>query len=149
MQSRGVRIEAIRFGLLIVLTIALASVAFRIDSHSSSQSSKPHSPVTATPTPSTSSSPQVLPTTSTRPPATAKPRATRTAGGAGGSGGAGGAGGGGGGTAQVLPVTGWDATVKLGALALILIGGGTLTVRLAGPSPSARSRQRFADTVQD
>ena len=45
---------------------------------------------------------------------------------------------------QQLPVTGWDSTMKLGALAFVLIGGGMFSIRSAGPS---RRRQRAS--VQD
>jgi hypothetical protein len=140
-QSAGPRIEAIRFSLLIVLTVALASVAFRIHSHSSPSAAHPHgrasSPI---PSPSATVPVHVLPSAATRAPVT--PQHPRASGGPG-------AGGGTapstavGGTQQILPVTGWPATVKLGALAFVLIGGGTLTVRAAGP------RRQRPETVQD
>jgi hypothetical protein len=43
---------------------------------------------------------------------------------------------------QILPVTGWDSTVKLGALAFLLIGGGALAMRVG-------VARRQPDTVQD
>jgi len=138
-QSAGPRIELIRFSLLIVLTVALLSVAFRIHSHPSSSA---HG---RTPAPQASPSvpTQVLPSSATRTPAP-HPHAT---GGAGNPVGAGSHGGSstpsGGGTPAVLPVTGWGDAVKLGAFAFVLIGGGTLSVRAAGP------RRQRPETVQD
>jgi hypothetical protein len=137
-QSAGPRIEVLRFGLLLVLTVALASVAVRIHSHpSSSASHRPGQPITRpSPVPSaTHPVPvQVLPTASTRPPRSGShphvvaPPASNGAGGS---------------SPQTLPVTGWDATVKLGALAFALIAGGSVTVRVAGP------RRQRVETVQD
>ena len=132
MQVGSARIEVIRFSLLVVLTIGLLSVAFRIDSHSSSHSgAAPHS--------SPSSPSQVLPTASTRAPSpTHSPTATPSTHGTGGAGtgggnsGNGGAAGGAGGTAQ-LPATGWQGAVRLSALSLVLIGGGVMAMRVAGP----------------
>lgn len=135
-----------RFALLIVLTVALASVAVRINSHSSSTASKhpraaPSSEFGSSPSaPSQSSpppSPSVQPTHATRAPRTAGHGGTGSGHGGTGSGQAGGA-------PQELPVTGWDPALKLGALAFVLIGGGLLTMRAAGPG---RPRQRL--TVQD
>jgi hypothetical protein len=127
-QSAGPRIEVLRFGLLLVLTVALLSVAVRIHSHSSSSASgqpnvghptaQPSARATPAPTPTHSSPVQVLPTASTRP-----PRA--------------------GGHPQTLPVTGGDATVKLAALAFVLIGAGAVTMRAAGP------RRQRPETVHD
>jgi hypothetical protein len=136
-QSAGLRIEVMRFGLLLVLTVALLSVAFRIHSHSSSSSARPSTRPTPVVSPTQTAPANVLPTASTRPPASPRhPRVARTPGTAGAGTGAGGS------TQQILPVTGWGATVKLGGIAFILIGGGAVTVCLAGP------RQR-PDTVQD
>jgi hypothetical protein len=140
-QGADIRVQAMRFALLIVLTIALASVAVRINSHSSSSASKHHgaspvqSPALSSPSParpqsSPPQSPSVQPTHATRPPRTA------------GHGGAA-SGPAGGGVPAELPVSGWDPALKLGALAFVLIGSGLLTIRAAGPRP----RQRL--TVQD
>jgi hypothetical protein len=148
-QGAGIRIQAMRFALLIVLTVALASVAVRINSHSSSTSSKPPA---AAPSSGSSSSPPTHPQSS--PPQSSPPqspsvqpthatRAPRTAG-HGGTGHGGASSGQAGGPPQQLPVTGWDPAMKLGALAFVLIGGGMLTIRAAGPR---RPRQRL--TVQD
>jgi hypothetical protein len=145
-QGAGIRIQAMRFALLIVLTVALASVAVRINSHPSSTASK-HPGAAPVPSPSpgspSSGSPPSQPTQSpTRRAPSVQPthvtRAPRAAGHGGtGSGQAGGA-------PQELPVTGWDPALKLGALAFVLIGGGLVTMRAAGPG---RPRQRL--TVQD
>jgi hypothetical protein len=133
-QSAGPRIESIRFSLLLVLTVALLSVAFRINSHPSSSARHAQGHPTPVPSPTASAPVHVLPSSATRAPsAHPHPRAT------GGSAPATSVGG----TGQILPVTGWDATLKLGALAFVLIGGGTLTVRAAGP------RRQRAETVQD
>ena len=52
-RGNGIRIETIRFGLLIVLTVALASVALRIGSHSHPTSSgRPAHNLTPIPSPS-------------------------------------------------------------------------------------------------
>jgi len=139
-QSAGPRIELMRFSLLIVLTVALLSVAFRIHSHPSSSAHGHTPPPHASPSVPT----QVLPSSATRTPAR-HPHAT----GGGGSPAAAGNHGGsastpnGGGSPPVLPVTGWGDAVKLGALALVLIGGGTLSLRAAGP------RRQRPETVQD
>jgi len=127
-----------RFSLLIVITVALLSVAFRIDGHPSSsahgRTPLPH----ASPSVPTS----VLPSSSTGPPRTAP--ATSGSGQSGGSGhpGAGASATGAAGQ-PTLPVTGWDDAVKLGALALLLIGGGSLAMRAGAP------RRQPGSTVQD
>ena len=116
-----------RFSLLIVLTVALLSVAFRINSHPSStargRTPLPH----ASPSVPTS----VLPSSRTRPPRTQP----STSGGQGQPTGAGASAGPGASAAgqPTLPVTGWDPTVKLAAFAFVLIGGGTLAMRMAAP----------------
>ena len=135
----------IRFSLLVVLTIALLSVAFRINTDSKSSSLRP--PGSAGPgatrsVPSPSSGPGAFgpatsgPATSgpgtSQPTATPSPQSTSPIG----------AGSGSGATGQ-LPVTGWDNAIRLAAVACLLIGGGALTVL------AARPRQRAADTVQD
>lgn len=124
-QSAGPRIEVMRFSLLVVLTVALLSVAFRIHSHPSSSA---HG---RTPAPHASPSvpTQVLPSSATRPPVTHPGTAGTGAGST---------------PTPTLPVTGWGDAVKLGALAFVLIGGGTLSLRAAGPR-----RQRPERTVQD
>jgi hypothetical protein len=138
-QSAGPRIEVIRFSLLIVLTVALLSVAFRIHSHpsSSAHGNAAHPRASASPGVPT----RVLPSESTRPAA----RHPRTVGGSGSTGGSPGTtpAGSDGGSGAILPVTGWDATLKLGALAFVFIGGGTLCVRAGGP------RRQRPDTVHD
>lgn len=125
-QSAGPRIEVMRFSLLVVLTVALLSVAFRIHSHPSSsahgRTPAPHaSPGVPT---------QVLPSSATRPPVT-HPGAAGTGAGSTPT------------PTPTLPVTGWGDAVKLGALAFVLIGGGTLSLRAAGP------RRQRPETVQD
>jgi hypothetical protein len=138
-QGAGVRIQVMRFALLIVLTIGLASVALRINSDgAASRKATPRPSVTVPATPSATSpatsSPQVLPTASTRAPGPAKPRSTGSTGATGAAGGAG---------ARQLPVTGWDATAKLCAVALLLIAAGTLATRAGAP------RRQPAPTVHD
>src|SRR4051795_9391238 len=48
-RGAGLRIEVMRFGLLLVLTVALLSVAFRINSHHTSSSAGPSSRPTVQP----------------------------------------------------------------------------------------------------
>jgi hypothetical protein len=131
-QTGSARIEAMRFSLLIVLTIGLLSVAFRVDSHSSSHlSNRAHAPGVSSPTGSPSTPSQVLPTATTR---TSGPGSGSGAGGGSGAGSTGA-----GGTGAVtpaqpqLPVTGWQDAVRLSALSLVLIGAGVMSVRAAGP----------------
>jgi hypothetical protein len=145
-RGAGVRVEALRFMLLIVLTVALASVAFRINSHSSSTSSHGRSgrPPVATNPPSSapsgpSTAPQGTPTARTSPTHHSHPATGSGSSGTGTGGSSGGAG-----TPTQLPVTGWDSAMKLGAFAFLLIGGGMLSIRSAGPR---RHRQRAS--VQD
>lgn len=141
-----------RFALLIVLTVALASVAVRINSHSSSTASKrpgaaPSSQLSSSPSVPSQSSPSQSPQSPQSPSVqpTHATRAPRAAGHGGQGSGQGGTGSGqAGGAPQQLPVTGWDPALKLGALAFVLIGGGLVTLRAAGPR---RPRQRL--TVQD
>jgi hypothetical protein len=104
------REEFLRFALLVVLTIGLASVAFRIDSSPSARSSGP--PAHAAPpaashatAPASGAAPQVLPTEATRAPGQrgGSPVAA---------------------VSPILPVTGWDGAVKLLACACVLIGTG-------------------------
>jgi hypothetical protein len=138
-QGAGVQVQVMRFALLIVLTVALASVAVRINSHPSSTASKHHNvapaPGVSSPSPSAPQSPPQSP--SVKP--THVTRSPRAAGHGGSSSTPAGSG-----AQQQLPVTGWDPALKLGALAFVLIGGGLLTMRAAGPR---RPRQRL--TVQD
>ena len=141
MQTSAFRVEVIRFSLLVVLTVALLSVAIRLASHSESHQSLQPGPRettsavpsgSTTPTTSAPSSPIITP--STTPPTTgatagATP-APRTAPGSGGGGSTGGSGGQSGQQTQpVLPVTGYDGALKLAALSMVLIGAGALTVR--------------------
>jgi hypothetical protein len=109
--ERVAREEFLRFALLIVLTIGLGSVAFRIDSHPARRS---HAGPGGHP------APQVLPTAGTR-----SPGPTSRTGPAGV------------GTSAVadarptLPVTGWDGAVKLLGCAFVLIGSG-VSLRVIG-----------------
>ena len=130
-MQRVPRIELMRFALLVTLTIGLASVAFRIGDHSAShrRAGPPgragHS-TTASPGAPGPASPSVLPTSSTRPPRSSP----RTAGHTGQAG-----------TGVVpaavsrprLPVTGGEAPARLTGVALVLVAGGALLVRVAGP----------------
>jgi hypothetical protein len=153
-RGYGARIEVIRFSLLVVLTVGLVSIAFRINSSPSSSSSHPQ-PSRPVPSPATSSlapvQPSVAPTHAIRirPPGSGPARGSGAGSGAGtGTGTGTGAGigtgtGTGTGGQQQLPVTGWDDAAKLAAVAFLLIGGGTLAMRAAGP------RQRAGETVQD
>lgn len=122
--------EPIRFSLLVVLTIALLSVAFRIDDHKSSHSS-------ATPRPRTTASApaptQVLPTSTSR-----RPGGSTPTGHGGSPSTSGGDGSGGSGTVAsarqpILPVTGWPVTAKLLAGGFVLIGLGVAAMRLSTP----------------
>src|SRR3954463_11515236 len=61
-RGAGLRIEAMRFGLLVVLTVALLSVAFRINSHHTSSSAGPTVP-TGRPAVQPSGQPTTAPTT--------------------------------------------------------------------------------------
>lgn len=128
--------EPIRFSLLVVLTIALLSVAFRLDDHQSGHSNataRPRATATA-PAPT-----HVLPTSTSRPGGTTsagagssptRPGGTTPAGAAGGSAGSGTVV-----SAQrpILPVTGWPVTAKLLAGGFVLIGLGIATMRLSTP----------------
>jgi len=134
--ERVPREEFLRFALLIVLTMALASVAFRIDSHPASHpaSQRSGAPMHRA-SPPTSGSPQVLPTSATRAPGSS-PSSGAGPSGAGRSG-AGPAGPPSGSSVEgqpILPVTGWDGAVRLAALAVVLIGGG-MSLRIAARSP--------------
>src|SRR4051794_28075356 len=130
-RGAGLRIEAMRFGLLLVLTVALLSVAFRINSHHTSSSAGPSSrptvqptgQPTGQPTRQPSSQPSSQPSTAATTPASSPAAHPNKAGGSGqpASG------------QQTLPVTGSDDAVKLGALAFLMIGGGTLVIRAAAP----------------
>ena len=122
----------IRFGVLIVLTVALLSVALRIDSHSSSHSGAPGGGGRASTSPSTPS--QVLPTSATRTPSSGGSPSANGGGNGAASGGNGVASGAGPVSAQPqLPATGWPGAVRLSALSLVLIGVGAVSVRAAGP----------------
>jgi hypothetical protein len=147
-RGAGLRIEAMRFALLVVLTVALLSVAFRINAHHASTSAKAPSRPTATPSIQTSTPAQLTPSTTTTPAQSAAPRKAGRAG----HPSSGGAGGGQPtGTGQpTLPVTGWDETVKLGALALLLISGGAVAVRAGSPRRRALVQPPpLQPTVQD
>jgi len=145
-RSAGLRIEAMRFSLLLVLTVALLSVAFRINAHHTS-SSAGHSPrPTAQPTGQATGQPAGQPTTTPSTSVSSPAGHPHNAGGSGQpasgqptSGQSGAAGNG----PQTLPVTGWDSAVKLGALGFLMIGGGTLTLRAGAP------RRQRPDTLQD
>lgn len=132
MQTSAIRVEVIRFSLLVTLTVALLSVAIRLASHSDSHStlrpgglpSGPSAPSSSGTTPSAVSPPTSASPVGPSPSATASfvPRGSSGSGGSGGSAGQ---------PAQpVLPVTGDDA-LRLVAMSLVLIGGGALTVRAA------------------
>lgn len=132
MQTSAIRVEVIRFSLLVVLTVALLSVAIRLASHStpSHPGAQPGPHPTASALPAGSVPPSAAaPLATTMPSAVTTPNPsssssaiapqTRAAGGSSS-----------GPTAQpVLPVTGYDAAVKLAGLSMILIGAGALTVR--------------------
>lgn len=145
-----------RFALLVVLTVALASVAVRIDSHSSPSASR---------VPPATSQPGVTGASSGAPGGSAgvpggAPAGTPAGSPGSGSGAthprraphrprtaaAGGAVGGSGRPVAQLPVTGWDSAWKLGAVAFafVLIGGGMLSIGAAG-----RRRRPQPVTVQD
>lgn len=155
--TAGPRIQVLRFSLLIVLTVALLSVAIRIHDRSSSNSSATNTrppasgqpstgqPSSGQPSTGTSSPPvAVLPTSSSRP--TPSGTTTGGAGGAGGptgsgSGGAAGSGGSAGAAGQpTLPRTGWDGPIRYGGLAVLLLVGGAVALGAAGPRrrPSGR-----------
>jgi hypothetical protein len=134
-MRHGVRFELIRFGLLIVLTIGLASVAFRVNSTSSAHSSRvtPPSGVTASPTPSTTTpaTPSAVPS--------AVPSSTSAGAGSTGAGSSGGAGNGSAsgtgtttGAVTQLPRTGWDNAIRLGGVGFVLLVAGALSVGAAG-----------------
>src|SRR3954451_14829969 len=73
-RGAGLRIEAMRLGLLVVLTVALLSVAFRINSHHTSSTAGPSGPPTAPQTgPPTGQPTGQPPTTATTPPASSSP----------------------------------------------------------------------------
>jgi len=158
-HGAGLRIEVMRFSLLLVLTVALLSVAFRINSHHTSSSAGPTSQPTVQPTGQPSGQPPVQPSgqpsgqPTAAPSTPASPPAAHPHKGGGpaqqGSGQQGSAQQGSGGSGpQVLPVTGWDQTVKLGALAFLLIGGGTLCMRVGATRAGAPGHQR-PDTLHD
>ena len=137
--SAGFRVEVIRFGLLVTLTLALLTVAIRISSHPSAHHAVHVPPVTV------SSPPSSVLTTPTPTVPTPTPTPRHTTGGGSGNGGNGNGGSGGSGptsTKPVLPVTGWDAAARLTAAALALISAGGLSIagtrRVASPPRSAR-----------
>lgn len=149
-RGAGLRIEVMRFSLLVVLTVALLSVAFRINSHHTSSSAgrapKPTVPTgqpAVQPTGQPTGQPTTVPSTPASSPAGSPAAHPHKAGGSGqptsGSSASGPAGGG----PQTLPVTGWDSAVKLGALAFLMIGGGTLAMRAGAP------RRQRPDTLHD
>jgi hypothetical protein len=128
-RTAGPRIEAIRFSLLVVLTIGLLSVAFRHDSTPASHSAKaPSSPSSAA---SPSSPPSVLPTSSTRPGGTGTTGTGTTGTGTTGTGTTGTA-------LPTLPMTGWDGAVRLGALGALLVTSGAMSLS-ASRAPRRRS----------
>ena len=149
MGSSRLRVEFIRFGLLLTVTVALISVATRHDNHSASRNQATrghHLPVSAAPSQSSSgqtSAPSEGGTTA--PPSTSSP-GTSTGGGSTqptGSG-AGGRAGHGGGTATsgtggsdagvaTLPRTGGAQAVDLAGLAALFIAVGTFGVRISRP----------------
>src|SRR4051812_22286152 len=149
-RGAGLRIEVMRFSLLVVLTVALLSVAFRINSHHTS-SSAGRGPRPTVPT----GQPAVQPTGQPTGQPTAQPTAQPTgvastpaahphkAGGPGPTTSRSAASGPAGGGPQTLPVTGWDSAVKLGALAFLMIGSGTLAMRAGTP------RRQRPDTLHD
>jgi len=125
-QTSAIRVEVIRFSLLVTLTVALLSVAIRLASHNDAHSSlRPNGSPSGSSAPTTSSSPGFTASPAPVPSSTASfaPRGSGSGSGGSGTGSAGGAAG-----QPVLPVTGDDA-LKLIAMSLVFIGGGALTVR--------------------
>lgn len=154
-RGAGLRIEVMRFSLLVVLTVALLSVAFRINSHhTSSSAGRGPGPTVPTgqpavqPTGQATDQPTTAPSTPASAPTGSPAARPHKAGGPGpaisgpatsGQATSGTAGIG----PQTLPVTGWDSAVKLGALAFLMIGGGTLAMRAGAP------RRQRPDTLHD
>src|SRR3954454_4648313 len=117
-RSAGLRIEAMRFSLLVVLTVALLSVAFRLNCHHTSSSAGPTGPTgqpavqptgqpSGQPTTAPTTAPTTVPSTPASSPANSPAANPHKAGGSGqptsGSAASGPAAG-----PQTLPVTGWD-----------------------------------------
>ncbi|HET6908663.1 MAG TPA: LPXTG cell wall anchor domain-containing protein [Mycobacteriales bacterium] len=126
MRTAGPRIEIIRFSLLVVLTVALASVAVRINSHSTAHTSAP--PARTPSTSSASGTPSSTPATSA-PTAMPTPTPTSTQGGGSTAGGG----------PQMLPVTG-DEAVWLAGLAALLMAGGAGAIVASRRPRTIRSR---------
>jgi len=124
-RTAGPRIELIRFALLIVLTIALVSVAVRINSSNTSHSSAVRPPVSGQPTTSVPSSGQPTSAPASTPastPASASastpakhhhPTPTGSVPSTGPSTGP-----------RMLPVTGSDSAIRLAGLAVVLLVAG-------------------------
>lgn len=138
MAARRVRVEFIRFGLLLTLTVALISVAARYNDHGSGreQAARGHHPsASATPSGATTSGGSTQAPAS-QSPATTSPTASPSERAAGGPSGASGGGSGAGGSGQAggvptLPRTGGTQAIELSALAGLFIAAGTVTVRIA------------------
>jgi hypothetical protein len=128
--------EPIRFSLLVVLTVGLLAVAFRIDDHPHARS---HTHALARPqTVPSAAVPQVRPTPRVRPhhPTGVGASARHTGTGATtGSTAAGAEVGTGPASARrpILPVTGWPMTARLLAGGFVLIGLGMATMRMSVP----------------
>lgn len=136
MAVRRVRVEFIRFGLLLTMTIALISVATRHDDDSGgrNQAARGHHPASAAPSPSTGQTESPSQGGST--PSKSADEPTTPNGGsdsAEGSGGGSGAAAGGDETgAPTLPRTGGTQAAELAALAVLMIAGGGFAMRISG-----------------
>lgn len=154
MDVRRVRTEFLRFGLLVTLTVALLTVAFRIgdDGTQRPTAGRHHPAATATPSTgsSTGSGTATPPGTGTGSPAAPTDGSTNGSANAG----AGGGNGSGGGTDQgnsstgatagasttaTLPRTGSAQIARLSAVAALLIGSGAWTVSISRPPTRRRA----------
>ncbi len=146
-----VRVEIIRFALLLTMTVALISVATRHDDDSSSrnQASRGQHPATAAPSPhsgQTESPSQGGSTSSATPsaPASSAGKGSRERSGADGQAGASGSGGE---PAPTLPRTGGTQAVELAALAALFIAAGSFGMRISRPRTTGVQPELLSTTV--
>lgn len=136
MAVRRVRVEFIRFGLLLTMTVALISVATRHDDNSTgrNQASRGHHQSSTAPSPSSGQT--EAPSQGGSTPSGSSGEPSTPSGGNDGSTRAT-SGGGGETSAPTLPRTGGTQALELAALAVLLIGAGSFGVRISRPRTSA------------
>ena len=150
MATRRLRVEFIRFALLLTITVALISVATRHDNHGSGRNDAArgnHPAATGSPSTGATSAPSSAGTTPSAP--ATSPSSEPAGGGSTGSGGGSGPNGGGAsgsGSGEVssvptLPRTGGTQVAELAALAVLCICVGSLGMRISRPRPSAYAEE--------